>query len=288
MVFVSGYLLSLALIWAGAGADRRAPLPQPMGRRRRSARRSRCDTAFPRTSANSFEPYFHPRMLAFGLGAARHRGACCAGAPGRRSRSSPLAAIVHVTTALWFAVLIGVGARRSSTPRMRRLALAGRGLAAVVAAWALTAGRSRPSFTHDGRGLAAGGGRRRTRSLRSTGPGGPGRGTWRCWPCSGGRSTVAAVRQPTTPAGPMMPNRRALLWGATALVACSWSRCRSSAARWRCRRSCRSRASSGCVDLVALIYVIAAVDVAARTGAATRHPAASAPRGERTVRLSRR
>jgi hypothetical protein len=60
----------------------------------------------PRTSANSLEPYFHPRLLAFGLGIiavaafVRHRNIAAVGLVG-------IAGICHGTTALWFAVLIG-------------------------------------------------------------------------------------------------------------------------------------------------------------------------------------
>jgi hypothetical protein len=60
----------------------------------------------PRTSTNSLEPYFHPRLLAFGLGIIavaaflRHRNAI-------GGRMVGLAAICHGTTAFWFAIVIG-------------------------------------------------------------------------------------------------------------------------------------------------------------------------------------
>jgi hypothetical protein len=62
----------------------------------------------PRTSTNSLEPYFHPRLLAFGFGIIavaaflRHRNAIAVGLVGA-------AAICHGTTAFWFAVAIGTG-----------------------------------------------------------------------------------------------------------------------------------------------------------------------------------
>lgn len=91
-----------------------------------------------RTSANSFEPYFHPRMLAFAFGA-------LAVAALLRRRSWTVvalvaaAAVVHITTALWFAVLLGVALIVSD--RSLRPLLAG--VAAVVAMaglWAASAG----------------------------------------------------------------------------------------------------------------------------------------------------
>jgi hypothetical protein len=83
----------------------------------------------PRTSANSFEPYFHPRVLAFGLGALamaallRRRAWVAVGLVAA-------AAVIHITTALWFAVMLGA-ALVVLDRGWRRLALAG-GSAAVI------------------------------------------------------------------------------------------------------------------------------------------------------------
>ena len=99
----------------------------------------------PRTSANSFEPYFHPRMLAFGLGLLavaallRRRiwfGIALVGA----------AALIHVTTGLWFSILIGVALVRLE-PVMRRLAIVTAIAATAIGAWALIAGPLRASMT---------------------------------------------------------------------------------------------------------------------------------------------
>ena len=104
-VFFVGYLLSLAFIWAGIIqiGDRlyryrwtTLALGMAFTLRHRIAR----------TSANSFEPYFHPRMLAFGI--------CLLAVAAVLRRRIWLAitlvgvsALVHVTTAMWFAVLLG-------------------------------------------------------------------------------------------------------------------------------------------------------------------------------------
>ena len=68
VLFFAGYLLSLTLIWAGLVLIGRSTYASPwlivaLGAAFTLRHR------IPRTSANSFEPYFHPRMLAFGLGA---------------------------------------------------------------------------------------------------------------------------------------------------------------------------------------------------------------------------
>ena len=92
----------------------------------------------PRTSVNSLEPYFHPRLLAFGLGII----AVAAFRAGRSWLAVALvgvAALGHATTALWFTVLIGtallVADRRWRLPGAIVLAAA---LAAL--AWLMVAG----------------------------------------------------------------------------------------------------------------------------------------------------
>ena len=105
-VFLGAYLLATLLVWSGltligARVYRHAwtttALVAAFALRHRITR----------TSANSLEPYFHPRMLAFGLGLL----ALAALLRRRTVLSVGLvagAAAVHVTTGLWFAVLIGV------------------------------------------------------------------------------------------------------------------------------------------------------------------------------------
>jgi hypothetical protein len=92
----------------------------------------------PRTTANSFEPYFHPRMLAFGF------GALAVAALLRRRPVTALVlvgatALVHVTTGLWFGVLIGV-AVAVSAPRLRPVMIAAAAAGLLVAVWTIAAG----------------------------------------------------------------------------------------------------------------------------------------------------
>ena len=104
-LFLWAYLLAMALIWSGVVLVGSRLYPSPW-----------LTLAFgalvtlrhhiPRTSVNSLEPYFQQRLLAFGIGliaiAAFRR---------RRDRLAialvALAALCHVTTAMWFAILIG-------------------------------------------------------------------------------------------------------------------------------------------------------------------------------------
>jgi hypothetical protein len=136
-IFLATYLLSALLIWGalsliGARIYRytwtTAALLAAFTLRHRITR----------TSANSLEPYFHPRMLAFGLGLM-----AMAALLRRRTVLAVLlvggAAAVHVTTGLWFAVLVGVAI--VILDRRWRTALLPLGaFAAAVTAWTLATG----------------------------------------------------------------------------------------------------------------------------------------------------
>lgn len=143
-LFFIGYLVSMAILWTGVVL---------IGRRvyRNTWIAAALGIAFtlrhriPRTSANSFEPYFHPRVLAFGLGTL-----AVAALLRRHPRAAialvALCALVHVTTALWFAVLIGV-ALAVLDRRWRRPMGVGVIATAVVLTTAVAAGPLRGSLT---------------------------------------------------------------------------------------------------------------------------------------------
>lgn len=94
--------------------------------------------AISRTGSNTLEGYFHPRQLAFALGA-------LALAALLRERRLPTvlllaaAGCVHPTTALWFGVWIAI-AWAVNEPRMRVPFAITVVLGALAAAWAVTAG----------------------------------------------------------------------------------------------------------------------------------------------------
>lgn len=105
-LFLIGYLISIGLTWGGLVAIGTRVYTSTwlvMALGAAFTMRHRIS----RTSANTFEPYFHPRMLAFALGmlaigaVLRRRGWLAVALVG-------VAAIIHTTTALWFAVLLGV------------------------------------------------------------------------------------------------------------------------------------------------------------------------------------
>jgi hypothetical protein len=136
-IFFVGYLVSIGLIWSGLVLIGQRLCATPWAIVAVGAAFT-LRHRIPRTSANSFEPYFHPRMLAFGVG-------LLAVAAVLRRRSWPAVllvaatALIHVTTGLWFAILIGV-AVLVLEPSLRRLAALA--LVGVVAfsAWAFTVG----------------------------------------------------------------------------------------------------------------------------------------------------
>jgi hypothetical protein len=142
--FFAAYLLSLALLWLGAVLVGKRAYTGPwlvvaLGAALTIRHR------IPRTSANSFEPYYSPRVVAFGL------GILAIAAVQRRRPWLAIAlvavgAVVHVTTALWFAVLLGV-AIVVLEPRFRRLAVPAALVAASFGGWALVAGPLQGSLT---------------------------------------------------------------------------------------------------------------------------------------------
>jgi hypothetical protein len=143
-IFLAGYLLSVALIGIAVMLIGQRISATPwvvVAMLAALTLRHR----IPRTSANSFEPYFHPRMLAFGF------GMLAVAALLRRQTWTSVAlvgaaALIHVTTGLWFSILIGVALVRLE-PVMRRLAIVAAIAATAIAAWALIAGPLRASMT---------------------------------------------------------------------------------------------------------------------------------------------
>jgi hypothetical protein len=136
-LFFGAYLLSLALVWAGIVLIGTRLYPSPWSTVALAAVIT-LRHSIPRTSANSLEPYFHPRIMAFGIGTIaiaaflRRRDWLAIALVG-------LSAVCHVTTALWFAILIGT-ALAIVDRTWRRMAAAGVGIALAVLAWAIVAG----------------------------------------------------------------------------------------------------------------------------------------------------
>lgn len=94
--------------------------------------------AVARSGTNTLEGYFHPRQLAFAFGAA----GVAAVLHGRYAFAAVvvlLAAAVHPTTALWFAVWLVIAALIAER-KLRMAAILPGALAVAVAVWALTSG----------------------------------------------------------------------------------------------------------------------------------------------------
>lgn len=147
-VCLTGYLLSLGVLWAGLTLIGRRLYGQTAATLALAAAFS-LRHQISRTSANSFEPYFHPRMLAFGLGLLAiatllRRPGDTAARPSVARSLLPIvfvaaAGLVHITTGLWFAVLIGV-ALIVLDPPFRKLALLMAVVTVLCGAWAIAAG----------------------------------------------------------------------------------------------------------------------------------------------------
>lgn len=153
VLYLIGYFISLLLIWIGlACISNRVYRNRWAGLALAAAFTLRY--RIPRTSANSFEPYFHPRMLAFGLGVI-----AVAAFLWRRPWVAVMlvaaGAAIHITTALWFAVLIGVAIVYSDI-RTRRIAGVGAAAAVALLTWMTVAGPLRGAWaTMDGPWLQA-------------------------------------------------------------------------------------------------------------------------------------
>ena len=164
----------------------------------------------PRTSVNSLEPYFQSRVLAFGLGIL----AVAAFLRGRQAVAVALvatAALCHVTTALWFAILVGT-ALMVVDRRWRLPGAAAIGIALAGLAWAMAAGPLRASASvMDASWIEALGGR--DFIFANEWP------VW-TWAANIGLLVVLWVAHAIRARrGTATPQDAALVWGATALVA---------------------------------------------------------------------
>ena len=249
MLFLGAYVISLVLIWTGLVLIGRRVHDSPwaiMALGAAFTMRHR----IPRTSANSFEPYFHPRLLAFGL------GALAIAAVLRRRTWLPIAlvvagAVVHITTALWFALLIGV-ALAVREPKLRPLAAAAGAMAAATLLWAATIGPLQGALAiMDDTWLQAVASKD---SLFAT--------DWPMWAWAANLGLLAllwwahrtrARRDETT------ADDTALVWGASALVALFLVTLPLVAAGFSLAVQFQISRIFWLVDFVALVYVIGAV-----------------------------
>jgi len=136
-VFFAGYLAGLALLFGASAAIGRVLYKTWLGVAMLAALLT-LRHRITQTGANSLESYFQPRMLAFALGA----WAIAAYLRGRIAAALALVAVafaIHPTTAMWFAIWMGVALL--VTERGWRMPIAAFGaMGAVLAAWAVTLG----------------------------------------------------------------------------------------------------------------------------------------------------
>lgn len=261
-LFFSAYLLSLALIWAGVIliGSRVAIGPTTVWSTAALGAAVTLRHRIPRTSANSLEPYFHPRMLAFGVGLL-----AVAALLRRRAWSAialvAAAALVHVTTALWFAILIGV-ALAMLDPRMRRVAMIGTIAATIVAIGALTIGPLRSATVRmDNVWLQAVASKD---SLFAN--------EWPLWAWVGNLGVFAilvSAHRYRAARGVATPQDSALVWGATALVTVFLFTLPAVAAHVAIAVQFQVSRVFWLVDFLATVYVIGAISTSRTMNAAT-------------------
>jgi hypothetical protein len=251
-LFHGGYVLSMVLAWIGLvligshvyGSQRLTlALAAAFTMRHR----------IPRTSANSFEPYFHPRMVAFSIGLL-----AVAALLRRRSWLAialvAVAAIVHATTAIWFAILLGV-AIAILDRTLRPLIVAGAVVAVALLAWAAAAGPLRQSWvTMDSVWLQAVASKD---SLFAD--------QWPAWAWGANLGFLALLwwaHRARMTRGAARPEDSALVWGATALVALFLLTMPAVIARNAFVVEFQISRVFWLVDVLALVYVLAAISSA--------------------------
>jgi hypothetical protein len=144
ILFLAGYLGSLLVIWTGLALIGTGVYRNPWAVAALAAAFT-MRHRIPRTSVNSFEPYFSTRMLAFGLGTLAI-AAVLRRRPWVAIALVGLAAPIHVTTALWFAVLVGT-ALAVLDARLRRVVVAGGMIAVLILLAAVLAGPLQGTIT---------------------------------------------------------------------------------------------------------------------------------------------
>jgi hypothetical protein len=245
-LFFAAYLLSLALIWIAI-----VLIGNRLYTHRYATLALGCLVALrhriPRTSANSFEPYFHPRMLAFGI---------CLLATAAVLRRRPwtaivlvaVSALVHITTAMWFALLLGVAILyldQRLRPLLLPAALAGTAAAAALIAF----GPLRASLTRmDAIWLQAVASKD---SLFAT--------DWPLWPWVlnlGLVVVIVLIERARSARGAATPESRALVWGVLALTAVFLATLPLVAARYALPVQLQISRVFWPIDFVAAVFIV--------------------------------
>jgi hypothetical protein len=248
-LYLGGYLLSLALLWTGVVLIGTRVYRNPWVTAALAAALT-MRHRIPQTSANSLEPYFHPRMLAFALGTL-----AVAAVLRRRAWTAvslvALCAVIHITTGLWFAILNGV-ALAVLDAHFRRLGIIAAAVALLMLVWAATLGPLRAAVvTMDQTWLQAVASKD---SLFAT--------RWPMWAWAANLGFFALIywaHRVRQRRGVAQPEDGALVWGAAALVGVFLVTLPGIAAEWSLIVQFQISRIFWLVDFIATIYVIGVV-----------------------------
>jgi hypothetical protein len=252
-IVAGGYVLSMVLLWIALLRIGARVFGSPWGAVALAAAFT-LRHRIPRTSANSFEPYFSPRVLAFALGLL-----AVAALLRRRTTVAGMliaaAALVHVTIGLFFGVLAGVAAAVVD-PRLRRLLALAVPVAAVGGAWAMVAGPLASSFRRmDEPWLAAVG------SKDSLFP-----SDWPLWAWAANLALPVLLwwaHRRRAARGEASEEDRALMWGGLALAGLFLATAPLVAARWALPTELQISRVFWLLDALALVYLLAVMAPAA-------------------------
>jgi hypothetical protein len=247
--FFLGYLLTTALLWVGLVLLARMFSASPWSLVLLGALVA-LRHRIPRTTANSIEPYFYPRTLAFAFGvlaivAFLHRRRWLA------MVMTAIATLVHVTTGAWFVVLIGIAWARLDAA-VRRAIAAGAGLALIAAAWGTISGQLSPFITpmdDDWVGVLAG-----NDSLFPS--------QWPVWAWAANLAlpvVLVAIHRARVRRGRSRVDDEALIWGALGLVAVFAVTLPLVAWRWMLPTQLQISRVFWLVDFLVVVYAVALV-----------------------------
>lgn len=256
-VFLGGYLLSMALVWTALVLIGSRLCSTPWGTAALAAAFT-LRHRIPGTSANSFEPYFYPRMLAFAIGllalaaVLRHRLGVAVLLIGA-------AAAIHVTVGVFFATVVGVAAAILDR-RARRLLLWAAPVAALGGALALARGPLTAAFERmDAPWLAA------VASKDSLFP-----ADWPAWVWAANLGLPCVLwwaHRRRVARGDAREEDRAVVWGGLALVGLFAATLPLVAAHWALPTQLQISRVFWILDFLAVLYLLALVTPA---GAARR------------------
>ena len=246
-LFLAGYLLTLALVWMALVLIGTRVFSSPWAIVALGAAFT-LRHRIPRTSANSFEPYLHPRMIAFALGLL----ALAAVLRRRMTVAFVLVAgavVIHLTTALWWTVVLAVATGVLDVRARRLLVFAAPAVLIVAILVAASGLLAAPMARMDETWLTA------VASKDSLFP-----SDWPLWAWAANLALPAMLwmaHRARAARGAASEEDRAVVWGGLALAGVFLATLPLVLARWALPAQFQISRVFWLLDVLALLYVLA-------------------------------